>query len=287
MRLKRTLFESVGLPFGKAPSIFIDPLSSEVTSALDSRTQGITLRERALMHEFVNVIDIAQLEADPTQIMVPSRFNRDPFDWVYLKNNVIPIHGEVNNRMADDVAFMAQHILSAMINGTKKGNPIIHFIVNSGGGSIVAESSIMENMENLKGAKIEGKPVIVATYCQGIAGSAASSIFINGTPGYRYIGPYSEVMIHQPQYSAGGRATNIDIHTKRAERMKEDNVQLLKRVSKMDEAEIRRRLEEDTYLTAGEAIELGLADVLWEDYTDSGFSEFGLLVEGNKGSLGG
>ena len=99
-------------------------------------------------------------------------------------------------------------------------------------------------MDKLKSATIDGKPVIVATYCNGMAASAASVIFANGSKGYRLIGPYSEYMIHQPRGYAEGRATDIDIYTKQVEKSKKKSRDLFERVTGLSQEVLYKLLEE-------------------------------------------
>lgn len=254
------------------PLAFIDPAYQFIYEDMYTRSDpGMGLRERFMALELSNVGLYQQASNSGLPITGASR---DPFDLIFLKNNVIPIKGPVNDKMADDVSFMSQHILAAMIRtGIRKP---VHFQINSPGGSIVSMNSILEDMNRLKSAKVEGEPVVVATYCNGMAASAASIIFTNGTKGYRYVGPISEVMIHQPLGGAYGRATAVDIRTKRIQRFKDWILQFFKENTKVSEDELKRLLEEDTFISPEEAIEKGFADQKYDRFATEQNDDFNL-----------
>ena len=83
----------------------------------------------------------------------------------------------------------------------------INIYINSPGGSTYALMAIYDTMQFIKPD--------VATYCMGLAASAAAVLLAGGTKGKRFALPHSRIMIHQPHVSGvGGQATDIEIHAK-------------------------------------------------------------------------
>ena len=264
----------------RLPNLWIDPAYLPEYVSMHIRNDfGTSMRNRLMQLQFSTDALLSMMDtgiSDPAEATygLPTSLFRDPFELMYLKNNLIPIKGVVCDRMADDVSFMSQRIVAAM-KRTGVYKPV-HFQINSPGGDITSMMSILEDMNKIKRAKVAGKPIEVATYCSGVAGSAASFMLANGSPGRRFIGPYSEYMIHQPNGCAGGRATDIDINTKLLERYKEWGVKfyLNEGRCKIPEAELRKILEEDTFMDPEEALAGGFVDAITDSYAEGQFKEF-------------
>src|ERR1700694_3142663 len=79
--------------------------------------------------------------------------------------------------------------------------------MNSPGGSVTAGLAIYDTMQLVKPD--------IATFCAGLAASAASVLLTGGAKGKRYALPYSKILIHQPWVQqVVGQATDIEIHTR-------------------------------------------------------------------------
>src|SRR5210317_2431120 len=78
----------------------------------------------------------------------------------------------------------------------------INLYITSPGGSTYALMAIYDTMQFIKPD--------VATYCMGLAASAAAVLLAGGTKGKRFALPHSRIMVHQPHVSGvGGQATDI------------------------------------------------------------------------------
>lgn len=128
----------------------------------------------------------------------------------------------------------------------------ISFYINSPGGSVSAGMAIYDTMQYIK--------CDVSTICMGMAASMGAFLLAAGTKGKRFALPNSEIMIHQPLGSAEGQATDILIHARHIEKIRENiNVILSERTGRpLDE--IRRDTERDNFMSAVEAAEYGLID---------------------------
>ncbi len=128
----------------------------------------------------------------------------------------------------------------------------ISFYINSPGGSVSAGMAIYDTMQYIK--------CDVSTICMGMAASMGAFLLAAGTKGKRFALPNSEIMIHQPLGSAEGQASDILIHAKHIERIRENiNNILAERTGKPLE-QIRKDTERDNFMSATEAAEYGLID---------------------------
>jgi ATP-dependent Clp protease protease subunit len=101
----------------------------------------------------------------------------------------------------------------------------------------------------------------VATYCMGLAASAAAVLLAAGEKGKRFALPHSRIMIHQPHVSGvGGQASDIEIHAREILKTREDiNVILAEHSGKPLEV-VEVDTERDFWLGPVEAIEYGVVD---------------------------
>jgi ATP-dependent Clp protease protease subunit len=132
----------------------------------------------------------------------------------------------------------------------------ITFYINSPGGSVTAGMTIYDTM------KMISSPV--ATVCMGMAASMGSLLLCAGEKGRRFIWPSAKVMIHQP--SIGGQivapATDIRIHANEIKKTKDILNRILAEACSQPYEKIVQDTDRDYYMTASEAIEYGIVDVL-------------------------
>lgn len=102
----------------------------------------------------------------------------------------------------------------------------------------------------------------VATICIGQAASMGSLLLAGGTAGQRSCLPNSSVMIHQPSGGYVGQASDIAIHAQEILRVRRQlNGIYQKHLTKPHTLEeIERLMERDKFLTAQEALEMGIID---------------------------
>ena len=134
----------------------------------------------------------------------------------------------------------------------------IHMYINSPGGSTYALMAIYDTMQFIKPD--------VATYCMGLAASAAAVILAAGTKGKRFALPHSRVMIHQPHVSGlAGQATDIAIHAKEILKTREDINAILALHTGRDIEVVSEDTDRDYWLGPDEAIEYGVVDSMLTD----------------------
>ena len=134
----------------------------------------------------------------------------------------------------------------------------IQFYINSPGGSVTAGMAIYDTMQYIK--------CDVATICVGMAASMGAFLLSAGAKGKRMALPNAEIMIHQPSAGTQGQITDMAIHMKRLQTIKERmNRILADNVGKSVE-EVTAACERDNFMTADEAMAFGLVDRVLEHH---------------------
>ncbi|MEN8233971.1 MAG: ATP-dependent Clp protease proteolytic subunit [Actinomycetota bacterium] len=129
----------------------------------------------------------------------------------------------------------------------------ISLYINSPGGSTYALMAIYDTMQFIKPD--------VATYCMGLAASAAAVLLAGGTKGKRFALPHSRIMVHQPHVSGvGGQATDIEIHAKEILKTREEINEILADHTGRPLEVISNDTDRDFWLSAEEAVEYGAVD---------------------------
>ena len=133
----------------------------------------------------------------------------------------------------------------------------VSLYINSPGGVMTSLMAIYDTMHFIKPD--------VATYCMGQAASAAAVLLASGTPGKRFALPHARVMIHQPHIGGlEGQATDIEIHAREIMRVREEINVMLADHTGQDLDKVKTDTDRDFWMTAGEAKEYGVVDVVLE-----------------------
>ena len=128
----------------------------------------------------------------------------------------------------------------------------IQFYINSPGGSVTAGMAIYDTMQYVK--------CDVSTICIGLAASMGAFLLSAGTKGKRLALPNSEIMIHQPSAGTQGQITDMALHLKRLEVVKERMNRILAENTGRSIEEVTDACERDNFMSAEEAREFGLID---------------------------
>jgi ATP-dependent Clp protease protease subunit len=149
-----------------------------------------------------------------------------------------------------------------------QGNEDITLFINSPGGSVTAGLAIYDTMQFIKPD--------IATYVVGQACSMGSFLAQAGHPGKRFVLPESRTMIHR--VSSGTPGTRGSVHVQElqfedAVRSMEESKRLNQRLTELyvkhntagkQYTELFETMKFDTFLSASEAVEYGLADKVIE-----------------------
>lgn len=130
----------------------------------------------------------------------------------------------------------------------------IQLYINSPGGSVSAGLGIYDTMQLISSD--------VATICTGMAASMGAVLLTAGAAGKRSALPHSRVMIHQPLGGAQGQASDIEITAREIAKTKKELYEILSQHSGVSIKKIEKDADRDYWLTAQEAKEYGLIDVV-------------------------
>ncbi|HIS76949.1 MAG TPA: ATP-dependent Clp endopeptidase proteolytic subunit ClpP [Candidatus Merdivicinus excrementipullorum] len=128
----------------------------------------------------------------------------------------------------------------------------ISLYINSPGGSVTAGMAIYDTMNFIK--------CDVSTICVGMAASMGAFLLSSGAKGKRLALPNSEIMIHQPSAGTQGQITDMSIHLKRLESVKERMNRILAENTGKPLEVVAADCERDNFMSAQEALEYGLID---------------------------
>ena len=195
--------------------------------------------------------------SSPTNYLVPmvvEQTNRGErsFD-IYsrlLKERIIFLGTPVNDEIAN--LIMAQLI---HLEGEDPEKDISVYI-NSPGGSVTALLAIYDTMEFIKPD--------LQTICMGQAASAAAVLLAAGAPGKRYALPHSRILLHQPAGGAEGQSADIEIQAREIQRIADMLDEILAEKTGQGIEKIKADTDRDFILTAHEAKDYGIIDVVIE-----------------------
>lgn len=146
--------------------------------------------------------------------------------------------------------------------------------INSYGGEVAQGLAIYNLLKDYKGR--------VTTVCDGVACSAASVIFMAGTQ--RLMPRSSLLFIHNAWTYASGNADELRKQAEELEKITQPSVEIYKSVSSLDESEIKKMMDEETWITADEAMSYGFATQVVEDNPQQSMKDdmISRLVHQNK-----
>ena len=179
-----------------------------------------------------------------------------------MRDRIIMLEGEVEDQMANLIVGQLLYLES------EDSDRDITMFINSPGGSVSAGLAIYDTMNFIKPD--------VATYVVGQACSMGSFLAQAGAKGKRFVLPESRTMIHR--VSSGTRGTSGSVHVqdlqfedarRSFEESKRINERLTQLYVKHNSAgktydELFNDMKFDTFLSAQEAVNYGLADKVIE-----------------------
>ena len=175
-----------------------------------------------------------------------------------LKDRIVMLDTDVNEHSSS--LIVAQLLFLESENSSKE----ISFFINSPGGSVTAGLAIYDTMQFIKPD--------VATYVMGQACSMGSFLAQAGAKGKRFVLPESRTMIHR--VSSGTPGTRGSVHVQElqfedSKRSYEESQRINRRLTELYAKhntagktydEFFEAMKFDTFLSAEEAVEYGLAD---------------------------
>ena len=163
-----------------------------------------------------------------------------------LNDRIIFLSEEVNDTTASLVVAQLLYLEA------QDPDKDIQFYINSPGGSVTAGMAIFDTMRYIK--------CDVATICVGMAASMGAFLLAAGAKGKRMALPNAEIMIHQPSAGTQGQITDMAIHMKRLQTIKERMNRIMAENTGRSIEEVTAACERDNFMTAEEALAFGLVD---------------------------
>jgi ATP-dependent Clp protease protease subunit len=165
-----------------------------------------------------------------------------------LKDRIVFVGGGIDDEMAN--------VVIAQLLFLEKEDPDrdIDLYINSPGGIVSSGLAVYDAMKIVKPD--------IATICVGMAASMGAVLLAGGTKGKRYALPYSKILLHQPAGGFQGVASDIDIHAQDILKTRDLLIQIIAEETGKSTDQVRTDSDRDYFMTAEEAKEYGLVDVI-------------------------
>ena len=172
-----------------------------------------------------------------------------------LKERIIFVVGGIDDSTASLVC--AQLLFLESENPKKE----IAMYINSPGGYVSAGLAIYDTMQYIRSP--------VSTVCIGQAASMGSLLLAAGETGMRFATPNARVMVHQPSGGYSGVATDIERHAIEIIEIKKRLNQIYVKHTGQKLADVERKLDRDSFMTAEQARDFGIVDQVYEKRAES------------------
>jgi len=157
----------------------------------------------------------------------------------------------IGNPIDDDIANLV--IAQLLFLEAEDPDKDVNLYINSPGGYVTAGMAIYDTMQFVKPD--------IATYCMGLAASAAAVLLAAGAKGKRFALQHSRIMLHQPHVSGvGGQASDIEIHAREILKTREEINVILQSHTGQELSRVQDDTERDYWLSAAEAQVYGVVD---------------------------
>jgi len=167
----------------------------------------------------------------------------DPLAGRMLKTRNILISGEINKELAEKT-------IRQLLLLEDMGDDPIRVFIDSPGGDADAGYAIFDMLRFVKPE--------IWTVGMGLVASAAAIIQL-ASPKERRVGlPNSHYLIHQPLSGIRGVATDIEIHAKELEKLRERINRLISEETGNPYEQVEKDTDRDYWMNAGEAVNYGL-----------------------------
>lgn len=170
----------------------------------------------------------------------------------------IPLYGDLTETVASDIVQSFMFLRELSQREDPEDCKPIEFLISTLGGVAAEMFAIYDTMRMVK------ESCEVSTIAMGKVMSAGVVLLAAGTKGKRKIGANCRVMIHSVNGGYHGSLLNMENEIEEVRWIQDRYVECLAAETKMTEREIRKYLKKhvDVYLSAEEAIELGIADII-------------------------
>ncbi len=167
-----------------------------------------------------------------------------------LRERIIFLGTPINDQVANVI------VAQMLWLNSQDSDRDINLYINSPGGQITSGLAIYDAMKMISAP--------VSTFAIGMAASMGTILLTAGAPGKRYALPHATIHLHQPLGGAQGQASDIEIEAREILRMRDLLNGILRDTTKMNDEQINKYTDRNTFLTAQQAVEVGLIDAVLE-----------------------
>ena len=172
------------------------------------------------------------------------------FDYgIDIENNIILIQDEIVAGLSFD--FISKVRLLRKINPSLTN---VTILLNSPGGDVIETLGLIDYLNTLNSDGIKTNII-----CRGSAMSAAALLLAAGT-GVRAASKHSKIMVHQLSSFAAGKLSDLKSNAKFAEQLEDDCNNIMAECTHKDKKWWEQNQQNDYFLTAEQALELGIID---------------------------
>lgn len=168
-----------------------------------------------------------------------------------LKDRIVFIGEAIDDHLANLV------IAQLLFLESEDPDKDVNLYINSPGGVITSGLAIYDTMQYIK--------CPVSTICVGQAASMAAVLLAGGAGSKRVALPSARIMLHQPLGGAQGQASDIQIHAREIQRLRERLNGILIHHTGKPEEQIEKDTDRDFFMSADEAVEYGLIDRVFQN----------------------
>lgn len=143
-------------------------------------------------------------------------------------------------------------VIEALLSFGNEGADPVVLHLSSPGGCVSSGLSLIDVMRHI--------PAPVFVVASATVASMGAVILACGEPGYRYALPHSRIMLHQSSGHTAGRLEEIQSATRFHRELELELEAILLSTTKLPRARLRRILRQERFLSATEALEIGIID---------------------------
>ncbi len=169
-----------------------------------------------------------------------------------LRDRIIFLGTPIDDQIANLVIAQLLHLES------EDPDKEIRIYINSPGGDVYAGLAIYDTVQYIRPD--------VSTICIGIAMSMGAVLLAGGTKGKRLALPNSKILIHQiwTPYGPGGQAADIERRARETINLKRRIEEILAEHTEQEVEKVSHDTDRDYFMTAQDAKEYGIIDVVIE-----------------------
>lgn len=165
-----------------------------------------------------------------------------------LKERIIFLGTPINDQIANVI------VAQLLFLNSEDPDREIRMYINSPGGQITAGLAIYDTMKMIQAP--------VSTTAVGLAASFGTILLTAGAKGKRFALPHATIHLHQPLGGVEGQAADIEIEARQILKMRDLLNRILKESTGLSEADINKYMDRNFYMTADEAVNLGIIDAV-------------------------